>query len=852
MKKLFQFLTILLALVSVQAEELKSPEIYFGQKIGFDKVLVSYSGIIEYFEYLDHYSARIKITDQGASTLGNRIKLIFVSTEDNLAKLNSHLALNKQLASIADSKSLSDRVFSAGLDEARLFLLITANLHSTEIASSQMVMILAHNLATTNDPFWLDILDKVVLMIVPSANPDGNISVTQWYHKYLGTEFEESRVPFLFHHYAGHDNNRDFFMLNLKESKIINSIICQKYFPQVFLDLHEMDSSGPRMFLPPSTDPLHPYLSPLLMRELELAGSFIALRLQEKGKSGIGNRFLFDSYWPAGCSNTALFKNIIGLLIECASTRLASPIYVTPDGLRGRGKGLPDHKKRVNYPDPWLGGWWKFNNIIEYQTIAVQSLLEFCARNKKTILINYLLEASENIQNGKRIPPFAFAIPQDQWDLSEAAAFIDKMIDHGVRVYKLKRPVTLDTRLYPEDTWIIPLDQPYRTFILAMLKPQSYPEIRYDAGTEIISPYDVAASTIPIMMGVQCEEIKTPVHPEVLKRISRATLSVTSQLGKGNAYLLSGRLNQSWMVVNRLLKQGREVFRITHDGHFKQGDFIVPAAAITQGDISTATLGTAVPVVSVKLTSGDSVNRIALNRIGIYQSYYPISDEGWMRWLLDKFEFPFTVLHNSDFRSLSRLKELDIIIFPDLRRSYIVDGSFSRASRYPPEFRGGIGADGVKNLINFVEEGGHVILTESSSELAMQDFKLPLENVISGLNKEVFFCPGSLLKIEINGSSCLSWGMPELASIMFHSGLAFKVLQPKVPWIQQEIVAGFGAEENHLLSGYLKGPEHLNDTKLIISYKYKKGKVIIYGTRVHYRGWTSGAFKLLLNALYSM
>jgi len=852
MKKVFRFLTTLLALTFVQAEELKSPEIYFGQQIGSDKVLIPYSEIVEYFNYLDLYSARIKVTDQGASTLGNRIKLIFVSSEDNLAKLDSHLALNKQISNIADGKALSDASFLAELDEAKVFLLVTANLHSAEIASSQMVMILAHNLATTNDPLWLDILDKVILMIVPSVNPDGNISVTQWYQKYLGTEFEESRVPFLYHHYAGHDNNRDFFMLNLKESKIINSIICQKYLPQVYLDLHEMDSSGPRMFIPPATDPLHPCLSPLLMRELELAGSFIALRLQEKGKSGIGNRFLFDSYWPAGCSNTVLFKNIIGLLIECASTRLASPIYIAPDDLRGRGKGLPDHKKRVNYPDPWSGGWWKFNDIIEYQTIAVQSLLEFCAQNKKTILLNYLLENSENIQNGKKVPPFAFAIPQDQWDLSEAAAFVDKMIDHGIRVYKLKKPVTLESRLYPEDTWIIPLDQPYRPFILAMLKPQSYPEIRDDASKEIIGPYDVAASTIPIMMGVRCEEIGTPVHPEVLEKISSATLPPTGQLGNGNAYLLSGRLNQSWLVANRLLKQGREVFRITHDGHFKQGDFIVPTTAISRSDIRAAILGTAVPVVSAKLTSEDPVKRIKLNRIGIYQSYYPVSDEGWMRWLLDKFGFPFTVLHNSDFRSASRLEEFDTIIIPDLRRSYIVDGSFSRASRYPPEFRGGIGADGVRNLIKFVEEGGEVILMESSSELAMQDFKLPLENVISGLNKEVFFCPGSLLKIEIDNSSCLSWGMPEVASVMFQSGLAFRVSQPKVPWIQQEIVAGFGAEGNHLLSGYLKGPEHLNGSKLILSYKYKEGKVIIYGTRVNYRGWTSGTFKLLLNALYSM
>jgi hypothetical protein len=849
MKRLILLITFLLALSFVEAEELKSPDIYFGKKVGSDHILIPYSGIVEYLEYLDRQSSRITITDQGNSTLGNKIKLIIISSPKNLSSLNSLSALNKKLSC---TENPNNTVSSSDLDKAKVFLFLTANLHSPEIASSQMVMILAHDLATTNDPYWLDVLDKIVLMIIPSANPDGNILVSQWYQRYLGTPFEDSKVPYLYHHYAGHDNNRDFFMLNLKESQIINEIISKTFFPQIFLDLHEMDSSGPRMFISPGTDPIHPSLSPLLMRELELASSFMALRLQERGKPGVGSRFLYDSYWPAGCNNTVLFKNVVGLLLECATTKMASPVYIKPDKLKGRGKGLPDHMKRTNYPDPWQGGWWRFNDIMEYQIIAVRSLLEFCALNKDTILSNYFLQCANNIKDGNNLTPFAFAIPLDQWDISEALSFIDKMLKHGVQVYKLKSSCVLDSRFYPGGTWIIPLNQPYRRFLLAMLEPQSYPEIRYSPEAEIVSPYDLAAWTVPIMMGLRCEEIRTPVKPDLIEKISQVSLPFVNQQSKGNVYVFSGRLNQSWLIVNRLLKKGKEVFRIIQDGDLKKGDFVLYSSEISEDEIQTLVSGTAVPIVRCQLDSKPSVKKISIAKIGIYQSYYPISDEGWIRWTLDKFEYPFTILHNEDFQSPSRLGELDTIIFPDLKRSYIIDGSFNRASNYPPDFRGGIGTNGIKNLICFVEEGGQAILIESASELGMLDFRLPLKSAISELNKDDFFCPGSLLKIRIDSSNYLGWGMPEVGSVMFDNGLAFKVSTPQVPWIKQEFVAEFTNEGDHLLSGYLKGSNYLNNTKLIISYHYKKGKVIAYGTRIHFRGWTTGAFKLILNALYAM
>ena len=257
---------------------------------------------------------------------------------------------------------------------------MTCNIHSTEIASSQMAMEWAHALATANDAETKRRLDDVVLLLVPSLNPDGQIMITDYYRKYVGTKYEGGRLPWLYHHYVGHDNNRDWYMLTQPETRALSRAVYHEWNPQLFVDEHQMGSEGPRMFIPPFADPLDPDVHPLIWREVNMVGANMALRLEQAGKSGLIYGYSFDAYWIGGTRNTGWWKNITGLLLETASARIASPVYIEPNELRGGTKGLVDYKATINHPNPWKGGWWRMRDIMDYERIASDALLELASR----------------------------------------------------------------------------------------------------------------------------------------------------------------------------------------------------------------------------------------------------------------------------------------------------------------------------------------------------------------------------------------------------------------------------------------------------------------------------------------
>ncbi|MCP5102271.1 MAG: hypothetical protein GY950_02780 [bacterium] len=392
-KKILSLCFIVLLLVTYSYAQ-KSPDEFFGIKVGADRTLVKYPGIIKYFKYIAKESGRVKLVNEGQTTLGNSMYLAFISSEENIKRLPELIAVNKKLA---DPDTLSKGEAEGLLKKGKVFVLITCALHATEIGSTQMAMLLTHQLAVTGDTDLKKHLDNVVLVLMPSINPDGNIMVTEWYNKYLGTEYEGGRMPYLYHHYAGHDNNRDYYMLNLKESRIVNAVLHHKYFPHVFLDMHQMGSTGPRMFVPPFKDPLNQNLDPILVRETNLIGSFMALKLQENNKQGVAGSYAFDAYWPGGSKNTAWFKNVVGILTEMSSVRTATPIYIEPNELRVSSKGLPEYKAQVNFPDPWPGGWWRLKDVIDYEMIAAKALLETAANNKKSFLTNFYKLGVKNV-----------------------------------------------------------------------------------------------------------------------------------------------------------------------------------------------------------------------------------------------------------------------------------------------------------------------------------------------------------------------------------------------------------------------------------------------------------------------
>src|SRR5262249_30686127 len=255
----------------------------------------------------------------GKTTLGEDMIMAIISSEENQKNIKTIQANAKKLA---DTRGLSDADLDKLSKEGKVVLLVTCNIHASEIGSPPMAMEWAHALATSDDAVTKRRLDNVVLLLVPSLNPDGQIMETEWYRKNLGGKFEGSRMPWLYHHYVGHDNNRDWFQLTQKETQAMTRAVYTEWFPQVWLDEHQMGSTGPRIFVPPYADPVSTEIHPLVWREVNLIGSNMALRLEQAGKTGIIYGAIYDAYWPGGTKNTAWWKNVSGLLTEVASVRL--------------------------------------------------------------------------------------------------------------------------------------------------------------------------------------------------------------------------------------------------------------------------------------------------------------------------------------------------------------------------------------------------------------------------------------------------------------------------------------------------------------------------------------------------
>jgi hypothetical protein len=468
------------AQVAAQVAQPPSPEAFLGHRVGEDRRLASYPKVLEYLRALDAASERISIESAGRSTLGNEMAVMVLTSERNQQNLDRYREIARRLA---HPEALTPEEARALAAEGKTIALVTCTIHASEVGSTQMAMEFAWDVATTQDPRKLAWLDDVILLLMPSINPDGQVMVIDWYDKYVGTPYEGGPMPWLYH----------------------------RWFPQIFLDEHQMGSTGPRMFVPPQADPLAPEVHSLIFRQADLLGTVMSMRLEEAGKLGVGHDMIFDSYWPGGTRNTAWWKNVTGLLTEVASARIATPMLIEPGELRGGVKGLPEYARRSNFPSPWPGGWWRLRDIVEYELVATWAFVESGARYRESLLGNFYKMGREAVERGAGEPPYAFIVPAGQHDPVAAGLLVELLLKHGVRVERAEAPLTVGREVYAAGSYVIPAAQPYRQFLLTMLRPQRYPEVIAYAGGPVLPPYDVTSWSLPIAFGVEVNEAAEPL-----------------------------------------------------------------------------------------------------------------------------------------------------------------------------------------------------------------------------------------------------------------------------------------------------------------------------------------------------
>ena len=473
-----------------------TPRSVLGFDPGDDRKLAEWPALVRYFQALARASDRVDYRELGKTTLGAPFVALVISSPQNLRRLDRFRRLN---ASLADPRGFrTNRAAQEALRDGKTIVLITSSIHSTEVGGHLTPVALAYRLATDTSATTRSILDNVILWLVPSLNPDGVTIVTKWYNRTLGTPAEGSSPPELYHHYTGHDNNRDWYAFTQVETQLTVDSLHNVWHPQIVHDIHQMGAEGARLFLPPYLDPVEPNVDPLLIDGVNALGTAMTWELAGQGKTGISINSTYDAWTPARAYQH--YHGGVRILSETASGRLASPVDVPFDHLQSRSRGYNPRERSWNFTRPWPGGRWTLRDIVSYQTAAAYALLVNAARDRDRWLSSFLSVEWRAVR-GWRGWPYAYVIPARQ-DTIALATLLGILQRGQVEIRTALQAFALQGQRHPAGTYVVVLRQPYAAFAKTLLEPQHYPDRRLYPGGPPERPYDVTAHTLPLLMGV--------------------------------------------------------------------------------------------------------------------------------------------------------------------------------------------------------------------------------------------------------------------------------------------------------------------------------------------------------------
>ena len=821
-----------------------TPVSVLGHNPGDDYYLATYEEEIQYFHALAAHSDRIRMFTVGKTTEGRNIEVAVISSPANLAQLDEWKADTKRL-SMADG--LDDASAKALAQKARVIIHIDGGLHANEVAGPQHSMVLAYKLLSAqNDPQVDRILNNIVLLLYPTLNPDGQDMVVSWYRKNLGTQYEVSPMPWLFQDYVGHDNNRDGYMLNMKESQVVAKTELE-YSPAIFYCQHQTAPFPARIWIPPFSDPISSNISPYVRSWFNVVGTGMAAYLNEHRLPGAISESEFDNWYPGFVDYAGSFRNEISFFTETALYRYATPRFYTVDEFP---KNMQDLKALTMYTTPWQGGWWRLKDAVNYMVTASMSVLDTSARYRETLLYNQYQSARDNIRRYTQAPPYAYVIPSAQRDVPEAAQLARIMLENGLQVHGVTDSFTANGRKYPSGSWVVLMNQPYSGLAKELFEIQHYPDAMGGGGTKAIDlPYDVTGWTLPLQMGVQVDAISDPISAEELghlKQLTQIDLPATKIDGVGTSFVLTHEANASFHLVNDVLVGGGSA--ALDKDEFKTPNDSETGALVVSG-VSHATLANLTAKYGVSAISIDHapVHAIALHRarVGLYRPWQPSIDEGWTRWILEQYGFQPISLYNADIRAGSLSDRVDVILLPDMRAASLVNGF--KPGVVPGEYAGGLDEEGLASLRAFVRKGGTLVAFNQSAAAIIPLFSLPVKNVLDGVKSDRFFCSGALLRVNTESRDRPAlYGLPSELAVMFERGPAFDTL----PGFKGAVLARYPTESNPLESGLLLHPEAIEGKIAALELSYGEGRIFLYGFKPQWRAQSHGTYKFFFNALY--
>ncbi|MBX7053381.1 MAG: hypothetical protein K1X36_00365 [Pyrinomonadaceae bacterium] len=469
------------------------PKDTLGFTPGDDRKLASWASIVDYFKRLDVASDRVKFEEIGKTTMGAPFVYATISSPENLKRIKKYEEINAKLADPRTIKS-SDAAAKALIKEGKTIVLITCGVHSTEVGSTLSSMLIAYRLASSTEPEIKKILDNTIILMVPSLNPDGVDIVKNWYDKTLGTPYEGTEPPELYHKYVGHDNNRDWYAFTQVETQLTVDKIHNVWHPQIVHDIHQQGAFGSRLFLPPYMPPVEPNVPKQIVEGYTELGNAMAADLRKQGFQGITTNSTYDAWTPARAYSH--YHGGVRILSETASARLATPINVSFDQLRG-SEGYDAKKESANFGPIWKGGEWKLRNITDYMTGAAFSLLNHAANNREKWLSRFYEIGKEAVRPRKDGELFGLALVPS-WNGQE----IVKILERGGIEIEAAKGSSIGETTIKEGTRVIRAAQPYFALAKGLLESQKYPNL-LDENGHPIAPYDVTGHTLSLLMDVK-------------------------------------------------------------------------------------------------------------------------------------------------------------------------------------------------------------------------------------------------------------------------------------------------------------------------------------------------------------
>ncbi|HRI03902.1 MAG TPA: M14 family metallopeptidase [Pyrinomonadaceae bacterium] len=797
------------------AAQIPAPKDVLGFTPGDDRKLASWAKVIEYFKMLDAASDRVKFEEIGKTTMGAPFVYATISSPENLKNLEKYKQINAQLADPRTIKKIRlrngremapDLVAQMLAAQGKTIVLITCGVHSTEVGSTLSSMLIAQRLAGANDAETKKILDNTIILLVPSLNPDGVDIVKNWYDKTLGTPFEGTEPPELYHKYVGHDDNRDWYAFTQVETQLTVDKIHNVWHPQIVHDIHQQGAFGSRLFLPPYMAPVEPNVPKQIVEGYTELGNYMADSMRSVGYQGITTNSTYDAWTPARAYSH--YHGGVRILSETASARLATPITVNFDQLRG-SEGYDAKKESANFGPVWRGGEWNLRKITDHMTTAANALLFHAASNREKWLTRFYEIGKEAVRPRKDGELYGFNLKVNSIN---GESIKDILRRGGVEVIDTKA-FKLDGRnskfSYASEAFV-PMNQPYGDFAKALLEEQKYPDLKDEKGNPI-PPYDVTAHSLNLLMNIEA----TPIYsPKSIKHLSTISLPI---LGKR---LPSGVIGIYKSAVPSMDRGWTEWLLSQHVFSPEEG---INTKLFVDAEFRSA-----------NFTGKAFVN--GYDEMGKYSSG-------------------------------EKEVKAKTIIFPDQPANQILNG-YAKGSM-PDEYTGGVGKEGVENLKKFVEAGGTLVFMNRSSNFAIEQFNLPVKDVTRGLARKDFYIPGSILRTELRSDHPITKGMPKESIAWFESGPVFdyvlnrdkpsqvvvdgSVVKPESSGfdnMQVRFIATYPNDPSKiLLSGWALGAEKIAGKAALVEIKAGKGKIILFGFRPQYRGQSLATFPLLFNAI---